>query len=92
MHNPLLLFQRYNKFPAPTAFGMARVIVPAASVKYVNVNPEVLPVVTAAVVRSTVAGEHTAAGALVTTVGAAFTVTVTATGAEAHPAAVVPTI
>ncbi len=64
---------------------MARVIVPAASVKYVNVNPAVDPAVTAAAVISTVPGAHTAAGALVITVGAAFIVTVTAVGAEAHP-------
>ncbi len=71
---------------------MARVIVPAASVKYVKVNPAVLPVVMDAAVRSTVPGAHTAAGALVITIGNAFTVTVTAVGADAHPAAVVPTI
>ncbi len=71
---------------------MARVIVPAASVKYVKVNPAVLPVVIAGNVISTVPGAHTAAGALVITVGDALTVTVTAVGADTHPAAVVPTI
>ena len=51
-----------------------------------------LPAVTAAAVRSTVAGEHTAAGFVIRTVGAELTVTVTAIGADAQPAAVVPTI
>ena len=41
---------------------------------------------------STDPGAHMAAGFVIRTVGAAFTVTVTATGADAHPAAVVPTI
>ena len=49
----------------------------AALVKYVNVKPVVEPVVTPAAVRFTVAGEHTAAGATVTTTGFGFTVTVT---------------
>ncbi len=55
-------------------------------------SPAVDPAVTAGSVRSTVPGAHTAAGALVITVGAAFTVTVTGVGADAQPAAVVPTI
>ncbi len=54
------------------AFGVASAIVPAASVKYVNVRPAVLPVVTAAAVISTVAGEHTAAGFVIATVGLAL--------------------
>ncbi len=55
---------------------MARAIVPAASVKYVNVNPPVLPVVTAAAVISTVAGEQTAAGLVIVSVGSGFISTV----------------
>ena len=65
---------------------------PAASVKYVNVNPAVLPAVIAGKVMSTVPGAHIAAGFVISTVGAAFTVTVTGIGADAQPAAVVPTI
>ncbi len=55
-------------------------------------RPAVLPAVTAGKVRSTVAGAQTAAGAFVTTVGRGLTVTTTAIGAEAQPAAVVPLI
>ena len=41
---------------------------------------------------STVPGAHTAAGSVTITIGAALAVTVTAIGADAQPAAVVPTI
>jgi hypothetical protein len=60
-------------------------------VKYVNVNPAVLPVVTAAAVMSTVAGEHTAAGFVTTTVGFGLMVTTTGLISE-HPVASVPFI
>ena len=55
------------------------------------VNPAVEPAVTAAAVRSTVAGAHTAAGLFITTVGLALIVTTTGWMSE-HPAALVPTI
>ena len=51
-----------------------------------------LPEVIAEAVRSTVAGEQAAAGFVISTVGAALIVTVTGIGADAQPAAVVPTI
>ena len=53
------------------------VCVPAALDQYEKVNPVVLPVVTDDAVRSTVAGEHTAAGLVILTVGRGFTVTTT---------------
>ena len=59
------------------AAGVAYGVVASASVQYVKVRPAVLPAVTAGAVRSTVAGDHTAAGAVMTTVGVALTVTVT---------------
>ena len=55
------------------------------------VNPAVEPAVTAAAVRSTVPGAHTAAGLFITTVGLALIVTTTGWMSE-HPAALVPTI
>jgi len=52
-------------------------VVAPASVQYVYVSPAVDPAVTAAAVRSTVEGEHTADGFVITTVGVGFTVTTT---------------
>ena len=43
-------------------------------------------------VRSTVAGEHTAAGFVITTVGTGVIVTTTGITADTHPPAVVPLI
>ena len=54
-----------------------------------NVNPTVEPEVTAAAVRLTVAGEQTAGGSVMTTVGEVFTVTVTGLMSK-QPANVVP--
>ena len=54
-------------------------------------RPAVEPVVTAAAVMSTVAGEHTAAGLVTVTVGFGLMVTVTGLISE-HPAAVEPLI
>ena len=48
------------------------------------------PAVTAAAVKSTVAGAHTAAGFVMTTVGTGVTVTTTGITADAQPPAVVP--
>ena len=52
-------------------------VVAPASVQYVKVSAGVEPAVTAATVRFTVAGEQTAAGFVITTVGVGFTVTTT---------------
>ena len=54
-----------------------------------NVSPAVEPAVTAAAVRLTVAGEQTAKGLVMTTVGVGLTVTVTGLISK-HPASVVP--
>ena len=56
-----------------------------------NVNPAVLPAVTAAAVMSTVAGEQTAAGFVIVTVGFGLIVTTTGLISE-HPVARVPLI
>ena len=66
-------------------------MVPAASVKYVYVNPAVLPAVTAATVISTIPGAQTAAGFVMTTVGFGLIVTTTGLISE-HPDTVVPLI
>ncbi len=55
-------------------------------------SPAVDPAVTAAAVRSTVPGAHTAAGLFITTVGTGVIVTTTGITADAHPPAVVPLI
>jgi len=52
-------------------------LVAFASVQYESVKPALEPLVTAAVVKSTVAGAQTAAGLAVTTVGNASMLTVT---------------
>ena len=59
-----------------TAAGVPRVLVAPASVQYVKV-PASLPAVTAAAVKSTVAGEHTAAGSLIIKFGNGLIVAVT---------------
>ncbi len=74
-----------------TAEGVAKDNVAPASVQYVYVNPDVEPVVTDAVVKSTVNGLQTAAGFVTTTTGVAFTVTTTALMSK-QPEAVVPLI
>jgi hypothetical protein len=64
--------------------------VAVASFQYVNeVIDPLEPAVTAPAVRSTVEGEHTAEGFVITTVGDALIVIVTGLMSE-HPAAVVP--
>ena len=78
--------------PAVAAAGVAYGIVPSASVQYVHVRPAVLPAVIDAAVRSTVDGEQTAAGAVITTVGNGLTVTVTGCIAEHRVNGSVPLI
>ena len=67
----------------PTAPGVANVLVAPASVQYVNV-PASEPAVTVPAVKSTVPGEQTAAGSVITKFGCAFTVTFTGS-TTAHP-------
>ena len=57
----------------------------AASVQYVKVNPAVDPAVTAGAVIFTVAGEHTAAGLVTTTVGVGLTFIVLVPFTAGHP-------
>jgi hypothetical protein len=64
-------------FDVEIADGVVNDDVAAASFQYVSIVALVLPAVNAAVVISTVAGEHTAAGFVIVSIGVAFTTTFT---------------
>jgi len=70
--------------PLVAAAGVGYDVVPAKSVKYVYVRPEVLPAVTDASVRFTVAGAHTATGFVMVTTGVGLTICVLLAVATPH--------
>ena len=61
--------------PAVAAVGVPYAVVAVELVQYVYVKLAVLPEVTAAEVRSTVDGKHTAVGLVIVTVGVGVSVT-----------------